>query len=399
MKVSWQFHGPTVWPPWVLVVLFTFTYGMSSAFFWFVQRVVEPMSFADMPEVVRVRAVIIGAAAVVFAFYRVLRFHPGCSQAYADWLKLSPWEPQKPLPLGPVLPVWQDAVTIGALSGIAVVHAHVNPQLPLVAFVGTYLGVMSVVLLSTRQWPVCIALGFLWPALLLPDLNFFGVESLMAVIAIVVFVGYRHSLTSFPWIPVVSIKRMSASTLQTEINFDAAGEPEDQRQLAKAGWPYWVLSAKYRRQSITTRNGAVISAMATWLCYCLIKSTGAKSQPELAVAVVLVAAVVRTTVYLVDARPPFNILGRLRTGRIVVPGFDQVFLAPILAGSVATLADLVVRFSGDWFPMTEAGVVGMCLCILLNTGPSLKTWMLTGQNRLATPALKTSSTQQALRSI
>jgi hypothetical protein len=111
---------------------------------------------------------ILGAAAVIYALYRLVRFHPACNRPYAAWLRLSPWTSARPLPLGPVHPAWQDAVVIGVLTAMAQWLAHADPALPVVAFGLTWLIGMTILLAVTRIWSAFLVLGFLWPALILP---------------------------------------------------------------------------------------------------------------------------------------------------------------------------------------------------------------------------------------
>src|SRR5204863_8599243 len=106
----------------------------------------------DMPELTGIRIVILGAAAVVYAAFRLWRFHPACNPAYSAWLQMSPWTASKPLPVGPIHLVWQDAFVVGALAALAYWHAHANPTAPLIGFGMTYLCALNVILAVTRRW-------------------------------------------------------------------------------------------------------------------------------------------------------------------------------------------------------------------------------------------------------
>src|SRR5262249_16385858 len=58
-------------------------------------------------------------AFVAYGAYRVVRFHPAFQSDYRDWLRDTPWRVGKPLPLGPVPAVFQDAVILGAMVALA----------------------------------------------------------------------------------------------------------------------------------------------------------------------------------------------------------------------------------------------------------------------------------------
>jgi len=201
MKHRWPFHCPTVWPPTILVALFFVVYGLLTSGLWFLQLrfVTVAGDLSGLPEIKQLHQVILGGAAFIYAVYRLARFHPACHWTYAAWLKLSPWTPNQPLPLGPVHPVWQDAAVIGVLTAIAEWHAHVDPALPAVAFGLSYLIVMTGLLAMTRQWPAFLMLGFLWPALMLPDVEGWPGVVLLVAIVLVIWLGHRRSLRAFPW--------------------------------------------------------------------------------------------------------------------------------------------------------------------------------------------------------
>ena len=121
MKRSIPFHSNAVWPPPLLLGLFVILYGMIAVCLWLIELAVPStgQTMSDMGEILNMRRGILLSAAGVYAVYRLWRFHPACNQAYAAWLKLSPWTAAKPFPMGPVNLVWQDAAVIGALTALA----------------------------------------------------------------------------------------------------------------------------------------------------------------------------------------------------------------------------------------------------------------------------------------
>src|SRR5262249_55837152 len=152
----------------------------------------------DIPEFVGLRAVEFGAAALVYAVFRLLRFHPACNPAYSAWLEMSPWTAAKPLPVGPVHLVWQDAVVVGSLAALTHWHALGDPLIPIITFGITYFCGLTLLLAITRRWTSCLVLGFLWPALLLPEAKGWARAALITAIVIVLFHGLRASLRAFP---------------------------------------------------------------------------------------------------------------------------------------------------------------------------------------------------------
>ena len=130
MKRRFPFHSNTVWPSGWMIFFFAAIYGILESGLWLL-GIATPGSLdvSDVPDVKNIRTTILVIATIAYAFHRLWRFHPACNQAYAAWLKSTPWTANKPLPLGPVHWVWQDAVVLGTLTAIAIWHAGVRPAL------------------------------------------------------------------------------------------------------------------------------------------------------------------------------------------------------------------------------------------------------------------------------
>jgi len=64
----------------------------------------------------RIRIPILVLASALYGFYRVRVFHPFYNSKYWQWLCLSPWSIDKPLPQGPVHLIWVDVVILAVLT-------------------------------------------------------------------------------------------------------------------------------------------------------------------------------------------------------------------------------------------------------------------------------------------
>ena len=60
----------------------------------------------------------------VYGLLRVVNSHPLCNSRYLNWLKRSPWQWGKPLPLHPIHITWQDGIIVFAVTSIT---ALINP--------------------------------------------------------------------------------------------------------------------------------------------------------------------------------------------------------------------------------------------------------------------------------
>jgi len=394
MKRGLLFHSNAVWPPLGLVALFAFIYGMLEAGLWIIEHPWRNvgLELEATPEIRATRTLLLGAAAVLYALYRLWRFHPAWNLAYAAWLRLSPWTPDKPLPLGPVHLVWQDAVVIGALAALARWHAQADPTIPLILFGAVYLAGMTFLLLLTRTWVPCLLLGFLWSAPIIPALRGPPTLGIIAGLIVVTWYGYRKSLRAFPWRrgeangPASIRTSRPKSPLELEIRIDGLSNSPAAR-TPSLGWPFLWISPKAVHSSVATSTSLSLSALFAWWTYCLM--AGLEAPPDCAPMLfvfALIAALSRLAIYCSGLRPPFNIWGRLASGRIIVPGFDQVFVTPLIVVVVGSIGGAAVRVSEPWHQASAAGVMALLWFLLLNGGPSLRRWILTGQHRYHSPA-------------
>ena len=380
MKLSLSFHSNAVWPPQPMVALFLLIYGVFTGGIYLL-RLHWGIPFSATPDFRVLLAPVLAGAAIVYALYRLWRFHPTGSRAYSTWLEMSPWTPDRPLPVGPVHLVWQDAVVIGVLMALAQWHARVDPALPLLAFAFTWLIGMTLLLANARVWPAFLALGFLWPALLLPENTDWSRWSLLGTIFLVVWLGHRASLKTFPWRPVNPVDRMSAAAggksgpnAELRIDFSVIGP-------AYLGWPYLVLSPKIGRRAVPTPVSVWLGLLTGWWAWCLFEASAADPSPGLLFFLAVCAAGLRLILYCSNVAPLFNLWGRLTTGRLLLPGFDRVFVTPLVLVLIGIGGGMLIPYSGPWYPATEAVVLGLLCFGLLQGGPNLQTWLLTGQLR------------------
>jgi hypothetical protein len=345
-----------VWPPLGLVAAFGIAYAMLDGGLWLIEHSAPSLNgqLAGMPEIMRIREIILGTAAAFYALYRLGRFHPACNTAYAAWLATSPWSPQKPLPLGPVHPVWQDVVVLGVITAFARWHAHVDPALPTMVFGVAYLGAMTLLLAVTRTWIPCLLLGFIWPTPALPVLRGWATAGVIAALVAVIWYGHRKSLHAFPW------KRMELnpsesgganqrkSVLEMQIRIDIPGNNPAVRG-SNLGWPFLWLSPKVECTSVSTSTSFLVSTMFGWWTYCAIVGLEIESSPAAILVFAAFAALARFAMYCSGLGPSFNLWGRLASGRIIVPGFDQIVVTPLIVLALAIAGGVAIRHAGSWY--------------------------------------------------
>jgi len=387
MKRALQFHSNAVWPPPWVIVTFAIVCGLLSAAVWLIATAskIAPEKVLEMQEIAVSWNVMLGVVAGFYAVYRLVRFHPASNRGYREWLTLSPWTADKPLPLGPVHLVWQDAVVIGALIAIAKWYAHVNPLVPAGMFGLVYGGGMTTLLLDvTSCWASCLVLGFLWPALMLPAVSGWPMIGLIVALFAVIWHGYRKSLKAFPW-----PNRSEKSIWRIELPIGG---------MSNVGWPYARLSPKFSSPPVPISASFFISILIGWWYYCAILRFQFPPMPEMIVVFAALAALFRLLGYCASVAPSFNLWGRLVRGRFIVPGFDKVFLTPLAVVLLAIVGDVVINRSGTWYPEAEACMFALLWFVLLGGGPTHRKWILTGQHRYRLPQ-RSNANKQLMKSI
>jgi hypothetical protein len=384
MKRSFHVYSKAVWPSPGWVLLFVLPYVLLALGLRILNYNFPGVPMSDLPEIGSARTWAISAAAVWYAMYRLVRFHPICSFRYESWLKTTPWLADKPLPLGPVLPVWQDAVVLGVLAAFAKWQAHVDPVMPVLAFGVTYLIGMNVLLALTRTWSSCWALGFLWPVFLIPGASQWLKIGMGAALLAVVWHGHRKSLRTFPWRKEnpsshrPSIISYGDSFFQSGIRLE---RPQNVRTPTSVGWPYSCLSPKYIPASVSRLNSLLGSLLAGWWTYCIIRASDAPPIADLILFFTIIGAFVRFAGYCSGLVPAVNIGGRIGLGRLILPGFDRVFLTPLASIGLAILGGMWIHHAGQHYAPVCAAVVSVVCFALLSGGPSVRKWVLTGDHR------------------
>jgi hypothetical protein len=309
---------------------------------------------------------------MAYGAYRIRRFHPALQTDYRDWLLHTPWRAGKPLPLGPVHLVLQDAVILSAMAALAWPLLGEDAILLLRYFAIGYLALLVFALLigEAGWFGYFIALngGFLalyWHH----PVVFLAVSLVSYGIALA---GLHHSLGRLPW--------GSAHTKQP-------GE-ENQDHL---GWPFAQLGPK-TGPAVEYVAGKAIAAGALigWLAYAIdqrIQKEGMGAPLRALVPMMFVAlAFMRLARYRVGYAVPLSLLGRLRTGRMIIKGYDQIFAAPLLTVFTPLVALIVGQQMGWPTDAVVAGALAVSVAITFGMGPRLLEWRLTGNHRITPTA-------------
>ena len=322
-----------------------------------------------------VAAVQAGVVCVAAAFYgmaRLPRYHPHSKDAYAAWLEQTPWTSRQPLPLGPVHLGWRDLLVLAALTAGAL-HAGLHPAWPLVVFGALHLTSAATALVGTGAAPEATALGFGVPALVFLTDRPWAALLLTAGIYPLAFEGLRRSLARFPW-----------------------RDPEDEKVhpslrppplvFLDLHWPLGAVGPQAPKRPMSWAKGLLIPALTGWWLYAAVGHPVVAEWIEWklgAISPLLVAAILGAAIALCrlpnyGGSAPISLSGRFRHGPLLVPRYDQVYVAPFAAALLACVAPVALRSLGLSVMAAAAASIALVLAATINLPPTKYRWKLTG---------------------
>jgi hypothetical protein len=305
-------------------------------------------------------------ATLLYGAQRVYRFHPRHNSSYRQWLEQSPWTCRLPLPLGPVSFAWQDALLIGVTTLVGATRWEVHPMVPFCAFAAGFAFTSCVAMMHSES-PLILITAILvgLPAMILctdqPALALF----VAIVVLSIAHVGLWQSLARFPW---------------------PRKDPEP--DLLIVGPPFNRLGPVLWKSRIPRGLGLHIGLLGGWWLFAIALSMDGLERADIhgllgALSYVgIFAGLGRCAVYCSYYHSPLSLLGRLATGRLIIPRYDYVFVPPIAAALAAVSVPwLCVRIGAPpdlalWLSIT------ITTALITELGPSLADWRLTGAHSM-----------------
>lgn len=376
-------------PPWAIVLVLAAAGALELVSCWIADLQGD---WTEAEKGHRVRDLLLAASAAGYGLFRVWRTHPLFHEKYRNFLALTPWDRSKPLLLGPVHLVPQDALFLAILFG----WASFRPGLPLpvvpLALLCSYLIASALALQSTRQpWFAYAILFGLGLSVRLAWIDLW--LALTAAIATypVAWQGIWKSLADLPWENALTEERppVASALAQLQGRPISSQNKACQTDLAEVSllWPLNVLVSKRPARLTQPVHGWMTALLVGWWFYTV--SSGTEDPAELhavAGAFFLVGAPllagIRLVIYTSSHLPPISFWGRLRTGRPVIPAYDVVFLAPLCVGLIGPLLYGSSVIAGCPVDVALGGCVAVAIGLALTGGPRLRKWQLTAPARL-----------------
>jgi hypothetical protein len=301
---------------------------------------------------------IVMVSACVVAACRIVLHHPQFKPAYRQWLMTTPWTSGMPLPLGRVTIDWTDALRLTVIVVTGWLHSGISPMQAMIAYFLAYVAVAGFALLMTvHTAAVPLAFGGAVAAWLIPESTptFFVAAALFIVANLLVW----RSLWAFPW-----------------------GDPPTRTSNVGPGNPFQQLSPKQSRLHLSISEGILLSLLVgCWACALMSHVPLRMKIADLLGIMFWSAGAVafgRLFFYIAQGVAPISIAGRFVTGRIIIPGHDKIFVAPLCAVAVVAIIPQSLRHLGLpwhlWFGITTTFFTAALLCI----GPTLPNWRLFG---------------------
>ncbi|MCE5231645.1 hypothetical protein LLG95_18865 [bacterium] len=343
----------------VVSIVFTIGAGFSKGAFYY--------DFLSIMGIVTGVVVMLGCG-----IQRSVTFHPAIQPKYLGWLKMTPWNWRKPLPLGPAIVSWEDGFILVLMT---LLFKWAMPPLiwcaPMMAYAAPCILVYSYILLKVEMFrPVYICWfvlgGVVWaasaknPAFVIPPI--------LVVYAVLAFEAVR-SLRQFPWKPDAEpevetghYRILTGASIKTEKGFFLSPA-----WAVMVGW--WIHAIMYFAAAV---NGGKVDRQFLGFAGIVYAICMALS----------IAPYFRA--YFENVISPTSFFGRFTHGPLVVPGYDGMRLLPLLALAIG---------AGLPFGLHRLGVplhYNMSLCavgelLMLASGPDPRTWHLTGKFRLQLP--------------
>lgn len=312
-----------------------------------------------------------------YGTFRASSFHPIMRPKYWAWLTTTPWSLRKPLPMGPITLAWQDLMVWAILMTMnACGFGEPLASVLLAAALCGYSAASIWVLLLAERYVIAYAVAFLLIVAVYAFVHFHGLFLAFVIASYVVaHVGMRRSLNGYPW-PSHEYGWIALFTSDVQSLHPAMGV-----------WPWMQLWPHPTPVGLTWREAVALPTLIValvWVCAANLEYRAGVTISFVAASFgCIMAAAFRFAFYVNSVRSPISFLGRFATGRIIIPRFDLVVVAPLVALVAAYPVAYLSRGLGA--DVITAHCLGLWTALLAATclGPRLASWKLIGNHRIA----------------
>jgi hypothetical protein len=319
--------------------------------------------------------------AALYGGHRAVAYHPIFDTMYAEWLRRTPWQPGVALPFGAALPTFLDLLVVAALALLTMMIDPIRgPVAVFTAAAGAYALVMVLAISAAGLHRYNYALA------LLLGLGLHMHASTWAVLAIALAGlalaadGARESLRALAESrPIPRHEATLAGHLMPWLQEPA--EPP-----GWVGWPYGALAPRAPQPRLSLERALLIPLVLGYLALVAIRLNpehpDGPAPSGLGMAVGIFIAAARLAIYLNGRFWP-SLDGRFRLRMFIIPRFDVVLVAPLLAAGTAVALWWSLKGLGAPLEFVIVIPVVAALWIVLVCPPTLGVWDLTGGHQLS----------------
>ncbi len=318
--------------------------------------------------------------AVLYGIVRITAFHPFCRPDYLAWLETTPWRFPLPLPLGPIQLVAVDVLLLCVIAAIAAFHLHLSPRIFLIGFGWSYLACLAHSLHRSGQHAAAYVLGVGLAACFLLE-NSVWIACLLVALYPLAYLALQSSLRNFPWpktepadSPNHTAWHPSPSPLQAPVNVR-------QVILACLLWGWWLYCGIRFCWYLYFLTLNIPNLLKSRVEYALTQSVLHKHYLWLGAFGVCCAGY-RLFRYCANRWPPISVFGRIATGRLIIPNYDRVLIAPLCSLLICFFLPRILFDAGFPLEIVASATVTLALLSIRSIGPTLQDWELTGGYRL-----------------
>jgi hypothetical protein len=302
---------------------------------------------------------ILGSAVttMAYAMHRIVATHP---IRYRAWFKTTPWEYPMPLPLGPMTFAWQDILLLVMLEAVLNV---LNPGFP-TGLATLFFLVWYVLMLSLALWRrqrtlmAIVNIGTPLVLWFMPGLN-----------------GKLAGMVLLAAVSQIALRRWLSCDLRREM---------DEESARKIIAPIFNLSYSEQNRFVDVEFLICLSVwvfvlfeLIQWLARPVYPAQDLQQAAIFTQVFLACVVLFRIFQYAWRYTPPVELRVRLRNG-LILPGYDKIFVAPILIANVIAFGPALLQSWG----LSIGVAMGLTTLIVFlanrYAGPSLRDWQLTG---------------------
>jgi hypothetical protein len=360
---NWRNAIPNAYLILITAVLYLLTY----IFDYFAAKTGSPPA----EETAAIRFFLLSVFALFHGWLRLYCFHPLTNTKYKEFLCVSPWSIDKGLPGGSFLLNLSDFLVLGFVMLLTFTNFPHLILTPAICFFCTYLLLFWLIFWLHRQKAAVILIPLLAPFTLFPYRH----PALVLFVLIVLYVicvweSYRY-FKKFPWNTEYwesdPIKAIRYKTIIQRV----------------IGWPQLIINAYRYQKSFTIPSAFLTSFIISWWFFALLWTSDLIAMKAILFEISWLAAFMRLSAYINPYRPPISLFGRFSAGRIIIPRYDIIFVAPVCILLIGLLAPYFLC----WFGIDEIWCLEITIFLIFFIAfampPKLQKFNLTGHHRIA----------------